>query len=55
MNSPAEPESADSKKAGRDMRRKLLLSFGGVALFPLAILLYGQYQLHQARQASNGL
>ncbi len=31
------------------MRRQLLLALGGVALFPLAIILYGQYQLHQAR------
>ena len=51
MASPTEPESADAKKAGRDMRRKLRLSFGGVALFPLAIILYGQHQLHQARQS----
>ena len=51
MGNPSEPELADAKKAGRETRRKQLLMFGGVALFPLAIILYGQYQLHQARQS----
>ena len=33
------------------MRRQMLSTFGCVALFPLAIILYGQYQLHQAKQS----
>lgn len=33
------------------MRRELLLCFGFAAIFPLAIILYGQYQLHYARQS----
>ena len=51
MSSPAEPESADAKKAGRAMRRQMLSAFALVALFPSAIILYGQYQLNQARQS----
>ena len=48
---PTDTESADAKKSGRKVRRQILLSLGLVALFPLAIILYGQYQLHYARQS----
>ncbi len=51
MDDRTDSESVDAKKSGRKVRRELLLCFGFAAIFPLAIILYGQYQLHYARQS----